>query len=582
MPVSHLGLTVSHISSATSFYLTTLEPLGYRYIGHSRDSVGLGVDNADFFLTQQPSRVPVSPTHIAFAADSRLVVRNCYAAALRSGAYPSSAPSYRDRNCNVFNAAVEDLDGNVVEFVFTEPTVADDDEHAIEAPEHSRVLSWRKGIKGMSNQEDPWDCRSRSSGTDSAVKPFPGLQPARSMYARSSSAAPLRETGRTRTLPARSASNSEFPNKAFFGTLLGATAGAAVAWAFMKAEARNARDEQSFSDAARSQPRRYSLDGAVSRRSSVAGSQLPLRDREYSTTEKTSVSRKYPPLSLARSRPAIDSRTYYDDNEVHAAVSRYTASRRPSVPRRTRTVDAHEYRPVFADEDRPEAGVRRSYTLPADDTIPEGSASSGQIAPTSRSRRSTVDGRTSRRHDSGVSLRSRASHDSWDSHRTKSHGSHQSSNGTVKPGRRSVQEQLTDIGSSARPKPTHSAAMGEPRVRDAARASTYVTAAQDPWLAEGVGPRPVLDESDDSDGLGDTCTVVPDDSISCVGISRPQPAARTSRQLSSKHGRSDSIPTARPVETKLGRRYSAATLPLRPRDDGKGYSGKKRSVLTYA
>lgn len=52
MPVSHLGLTVTHIPSATSFYLAALQPLGYRFIGHQGNSIGLGVDSADFFITQ--------------------------------------------------------------------------------------------------------------------------------------------------------------------------------------------------------------------------------------------------------------------------------------------------------------------------------------------------------------------------------------------------------------------------------------------------------------------------------------------------------------------------------------------------
>jgi hypothetical protein len=54
MPVSHLGLIVSHIPSAMSFYLTALQPLGYHYIGRSGDSIGLGIDEPDFFLTQEP------------------------------------------------------------------------------------------------------------------------------------------------------------------------------------------------------------------------------------------------------------------------------------------------------------------------------------------------------------------------------------------------------------------------------------------------------------------------------------------------------------------------------------------------
>jgi hypothetical protein len=56
MPVSHLGLTVSHIPSASSFYLSALQPLGYRYIGSQGDSIGLGITDADFFLTQGPRR----------------------------------------------------------------------------------------------------------------------------------------------------------------------------------------------------------------------------------------------------------------------------------------------------------------------------------------------------------------------------------------------------------------------------------------------------------------------------------------------------------------------------------------------
>jgi hypothetical protein len=56
MPVSHLGLTVSHIPAASSFYLSALQPLGYRYIGCQGDSIGLGIDDADFFITQGPRR----------------------------------------------------------------------------------------------------------------------------------------------------------------------------------------------------------------------------------------------------------------------------------------------------------------------------------------------------------------------------------------------------------------------------------------------------------------------------------------------------------------------------------------------
>jgi hypothetical protein len=53
MPVSAAGLTVSHLPSATSFYLSALQPLGYRYVGQWGSQIGLGVDNeVDLYLTQ--------------------------------------------------------------------------------------------------------------------------------------------------------------------------------------------------------------------------------------------------------------------------------------------------------------------------------------------------------------------------------------------------------------------------------------------------------------------------------------------------------------------------------------------------
>lgn len=53
MPVSHVGLTVSHVPSACSFFLSALQPLGYRYVGNQGDSVGFGTDDADFFLSPE-------------------------------------------------------------------------------------------------------------------------------------------------------------------------------------------------------------------------------------------------------------------------------------------------------------------------------------------------------------------------------------------------------------------------------------------------------------------------------------------------------------------------------------------------
>lgn len=53
MPVAHIGLTVTHLPTSTSFFLSALQPLGYRYIGESGHQIGLGIHNADFFLCQE-------------------------------------------------------------------------------------------------------------------------------------------------------------------------------------------------------------------------------------------------------------------------------------------------------------------------------------------------------------------------------------------------------------------------------------------------------------------------------------------------------------------------------------------------
>lgn len=57
MPVSHVGLTVTNLPIATSFFLNALGPLGYKYIGTKDDLVGLGVDQADFFLSRSEQYV---------------------------------------------------------------------------------------------------------------------------------------------------------------------------------------------------------------------------------------------------------------------------------------------------------------------------------------------------------------------------------------------------------------------------------------------------------------------------------------------------------------------------------------------
>ena len=96
-------------------------------------------------------------------------------------------------------------------------------------------------------------------------------------------------------------------------------------------------------------------------------------------------------------------------------------------------------------------------------------------------------------------------------------------------------------------------------------------------------------DSEDSNGMSDTRTVLPDDSISCVGLSsRPKARKAGSHKSGSRHsGRrsetaDDSEHTARLLWTEKTRRHSAATLPVRSKEEYYGADKReKRSVLSH-
>jgi len=248
MPVSHLGLTVSHIPSATSFYLAALQPLGYRFIGHQGNSIGLGVISADFFLTQSPTGSRISPNHIAFLAEDRNLVRECYAAALNSGGHPSGSPDYRNENCSCFNAAVEDLDGNTVEFIFRQPH--GDSACCGEAAPQGSIQNGEdvKEVADDDVQSIAQSVRSHDSKVSQAKSSMQTALELASTTSKSikSQAPPTQGISRTNTAPISSSFSSSFPTRTFVGTALGAAAGAALMYAMSRAERASAKDEASF------------------------------------------------------------------------------------------------------------------------------------------------------------------------------------------------------------------------------------------------------------------------------------------------------------------------------------------------
>ncbi|KAK4556402.1 hypothetical protein LTR86_006546 [Recurvomyces mirabilis] len=622
MPVSHLGLTVSHIPSATSFYLATLGPLGYRYFGQSGDSVGLGVDHADLFLTEEPRGQAVSPAHVAFTADSRLTVRNCYAAALSSGAHPSGAPSYRDRDCTVFNAAIEDLDGNVVEFVHREAVLAEQESAPVDSSQQNQVLSWQRSVANSGLHDDVDTSSSRASRAKSRAETDHSLVTSASRSVRTQSEAPTRGLTRARTMPVSSSSNSEFPSKAMLGTLLGATAGAVLAWTMIKTETRSTRDQAAHDsfDLSRSSSRRSASETRPHRNYSTTESQAPKSYRNVSTTESV-YSRKHPPRSLARgmgqSRRAIEPAAYYQDDEVQDAISRVTASRRPAPPGRSRTmVEALEYSPWSEEKRSSRSGASRAALPPVDkpygylegpvstrstsqhsrtsrnsvgkssrgtDNEPHHSRpSSSRYSTTSRQSRREVDDEADKRRDSGISLQSTPSYHSRRSRRNEVENDRTSSASTLTPARRSYSYHDSAAGVPLPGSQAHSTASTAKHSRAGSRA-TYVTAAQVPILEiyEANGYR----ETEEFDGMDDMKTVVPDDSISCVDFSKPKLSARNRggrRDGSSRRSEAaESDRTARATREGSSK-HSAATMPDRSRDEQYTSHGRRRSMASYA
>ncbi|KAF2400116.1 hypothetical protein EJ06DRAFT_47574 [Trichodelitschia bisporula] len=206
---SPIGLTVSHLPTATSFFLAALQPLGYRFVGRWGNQIGFGTQHeaAEFFLAQDPNG---QNTHLTFAAPSRTSIREFYTAALTAGATPQTTPTSQH---STFTASIRDLDGNIIEATLpdTEPP-----------PAQSRILSARPATP-----HPPTLAPSTTLTLDS-------LAAAAHALTRNNT------TPGTLTLPAAQTTASppkpDISTKTLVGTILGAAAGAAVAYAMCKGD----------------------------------------------------------------------------------------------------------------------------------------------------------------------------------------------------------------------------------------------------------------------------------------------------------------------------------------------------------
>ncbi|KAL8774959.1 MAG: hypothetical protein Q9209_000438 [Squamulea sp. 1 TL-2023] len=214
MPVSHIGLTVSHLPTSCSFFLAALAPLGYRYIGQSGNQIGFGIHDTEFFISQETESIKATSAHVAFLAPSRSVVDKFFIAALKAGGRIHGEPAERDPATGYYSAAVLDLDDNSIEVMHRDGKVphANSADRGLDA---DRVSSWQKEVAASTVSQAPLSTRASPRVTVTTI---------------------TKPTIMVSDRPTQSRADNDMSSKTFIGTLLGAAAGAAVAYAMTKGD----------------------------------------------------------------------------------------------------------------------------------------------------------------------------------------------------------------------------------------------------------------------------------------------------------------------------------------------------------
>ncbi len=121
--IDHIMMHTSFVEEAKEFYSMALAPLEYELIWEMKSWLGFGRDGRPDFLLKGGSK-NTPPVHVAFRAESRLMVRTFYNAALAAGGKDNGPPGIRhDYHPNYYAAYILDPDGNNIEAVCHEPEV---------------------------------------------------------------------------------------------------------------------------------------------------------------------------------------------------------------------------------------------------------------------------------------------------------------------------------------------------------------------------------------------------------------------------------------------------------------------------
>ncbi|GIK01055.1 hypothetical protein Aspvir_005087 [Aspergillus viridinutans] len=244
MPLSHLTLTVSHLPTSTSFFLSCLQPLGYHFIGRHDDYIGFGQKSgepADFWITEQKPGSPAGAAHVAFPAPSKDAVGSFFISALKAGGKIHGEPKTRDTDSGYYSAAVIDFDGNSIEAVYRPGISAAKSEvsaPAIGLLENGSVVS-RASTKVSSVKPQSIAPSARSEAKSYVSRATTAVErTAPTIISREIQQAPsptyiVNHT--THTTQKKDDSTA----KTIVGTLIGAAAGAAIAYAMTKSESQS-------------------------------------------------------------------------------------------------------------------------------------------------------------------------------------------------------------------------------------------------------------------------------------------------------------------------------------------------------
>jgi catechol 2,3-dioxygenase-like lactoylglutathione lyase family enzyme len=121
--IDHISIGVRNVAASKRFYTAALQPLGYRCLSESPESLGYGARSTALWISATDR--PVAPDtrsglHFCLAAPSRESVAAFHAAGLASGGRDNGPPGLRaDYGPGYYAAYLIDPDGYRIEAYFS-------------------------------------------------------------------------------------------------------------------------------------------------------------------------------------------------------------------------------------------------------------------------------------------------------------------------------------------------------------------------------------------------------------------------------------------------------------------------------